>query len=442
MVYERSLKTFKLLQKISHYLYPHRGFEQPFGCFDTTSLTIMDRQLFLILFLQVHNLLSVMLGSMLFLRTVFRFFLVLYAERFVKKGNLCLNLLQQLYWLAWVVFVVNGLVPFVPLLSGTYPWNTYRGQLCLGALADGENDKSTEFTQHLFFAFKMLTLAFYGVKYFQRVNKYVHGHCPGRKMSSIGKYPRNIIGLQETLFIILILHCFAFAILIFRLTAKNLDKSNAFLVNLICESCLHSIYFSVFIFARSKDMPTRKQAARCVKFNTSKVKTLQPRRPHDMYFPSKQCPIQVDLDISKTCMFELKEPAGLKLSNQNSSQSNSKLCLKDTNENSGISKIHPRVTTVYHSSSKAKQNTRLREDGFKSVQPKRRTDSMNLLQMPPIASENHLPIDLKLQKDPEAIINFPSESFRIHVHSIEDSDQIEPVQLGVHRFSYFTTAKN
>ena len=402
----------------------------------------MDRQLFLILFLQVNNLLGVMLGSTLFLSIVFRFFLVLNAERFVKKGNLCLNLLQQLYWLAWVVFVVNGLVPFVPLLSGTYPVDTYRGQLCLGALTDGENDKSSGFSQHIFFAFKMFTLAFYGVRYFKRVNKYVHGHCPGQKLSSIGKYPRNIIGLQETLFITFILLCLAFAILIFRLTAKNLDKSNAFLVNLICESCLHLLYFSVFIFARSKDMPTRKQAARCVEFNTSKVKTLQPRRPRDLYFPSQQCPIQVDLDISKTCLFEPKEPADLKLSNQNSSQSNSKLCLKDTNvKNKVISKIHPRVTTLYHSSLKAKQNTRLREDGFKSVQPKVQPDSSNLLKMPPIASENHSPIDLKLQKDPEAIINFPSESLRIHVQSIEDSDQIEPVQRADHRFNYFTAEK-
>ena len=232
-----------------------------------------------------------MLGSTLFLGIVFRFTLVLSAERFVKKGNL--NHLQQLFWLAWVIFLVNGLVPFIPFLSGTFPWSTRRGQLCLGDLAFGENKNITKISQHCFFCFKMVILAFYGVRYFHKVKKYLHGQCPRQKMSSIGKYQRNIIGLSTTCLIFVLLHCFALAILFFRLFAKNMDVSIAFCVNLICESFLYLVYLAIFIFVRRGDLPTRKEA-RCVEFNIAK-KALEPRRPGDFHFPI-QCPNQVQED--------------------------------------------------------------------------------------------------------------------------------------------------
>ena len=237
-----------------------------------------------------------MLGSTLFLGIVFRFILVLSAERFVKKGRFNLNHLQQLFWLAWVIFLVNGLVPFIPFLSGTFPWSTRRGQLCLGDLAFGENKNITKISQHLFFYFKMILMAFYGVRYLHKVKKYLRSQCPRQKMSSIGKYQRNIIGLSTTCLIFVLLHCFALAILFFRLFAKNMDVSIAFCVNLICESFLYLVYLAIFIFVRRGDLPTRKEAARCVEFNIAKkVKALEPRRPGDFHFPS-QCPNQVQED--------------------------------------------------------------------------------------------------------------------------------------------------
>ena len=86
------------------------------------------------------------------------------------------------------------------------------------------------------------------------------------------------------------------AILFFRLVAKNLDTSVAFFVNLICESFVYLLSLAIFIFVRRTDLPTRKEAARCVEFNIAKkVKALEPRRPGDFHFPS-QCPNQVQED--------------------------------------------------------------------------------------------------------------------------------------------------
>ena len=302
-----------------------------------------------------------MLGSTLFLSIVLRFVLVLFAQRFVRKGRLNLHLVQQLYWLAWVGFVVNGLVPFVPVLSGSFPWNTYRDQLCLDALADGENKKLLKFPQHLFFGFKMAFLVFYGVKIFHRIKTYVDGQCPRQKLSSIGKYRRNVIGLWETLFIILTMHFLGFVIVFFRW--KHLDKSNAFLVNLVCESLTYLFYIGVFLFASRKDVPTREEAAQHVIFNNSKVKVLEPRRQSNSYFPNQAGP-----NIPKAQALQPKESAGLKLL-------------------------------------KAEKNMRLPVGIF-----------MN-------SCGKYSSIEFDLQENPDAIIPFPPSP--IQVHTIHNSDQIE-----------------
>lgn len=367
-----------------------------------------------------------MLGSTLFLSIVLRFVFILYADRFVKKGRLNLKLLQQLYWPTWVVFVINGLVPFVPVLSGTFPWNTYRDQLCLGDLPDGENKTLSKIPHYLVFGFKMVLLTIYAVKIIHRVTRYVDGQCPGQKMSSIGKYQRNVMGLRETFFMFLILHCLGFIILGFRLIAKKMDKSNAFLVNLLCESLMFLFYIAVFIFASRKDVPTRKEASQNVIFNKSKVKVLQPRRDSDFYF-SSQCPNQAELYLPKTLASQPKESAGLKKSLQLNitpplRDSSRKWIDKTLSDN----KIHPGGTTiVYHCSSKVGQNFKLPDRTFKTNQTKLKKDSMKGTKyIPHISSSKSSSVDFELQEFPDAIINFPSSPF--HVFSVDNSDQMEP----------------
>ena len=89
------------------------------------------------MFLQVNHLLTSILLVTFFLNVLFRFFLVLYAEGFLRNGSLNLKLFKQLYWLIWAALVLMGLIPFAitPIMQGKFPTqNSFRKQLCLGVL--------------------------------------------------------------------------------------------------------------------------------------------------------------------------------------------------------------------------------------------------------------------------------------------------------------------
>ena len=57
---------------------------------------------------------------------------MLYADGFVKKGQLDLKLFRQLYWLAWSTFVVIELIVFsgTPIFRGNIYQSNSRGRIC------------------------------------------------------------------------------------------------------------------------------------------------------------------------------------------------------------------------------------------------------------------------------------------------------------------------
>ena len=219
-----------------------------------------------------------------FLSVVFRYFLVLYAEGFVKKGTLDVKLLKQIYWLVWVVLVTIGLVPFLitPIVLDDFPRDKFRGQLCLGVFVPEDENESQP--DHLFLQphISMALMVFYMVRFNNRVKKYIHGNCPRQRVSCIGKYKRNVIGLKTTYTTALALHCFTFAIKFFRQPTKYLSASNAFLVNyIVLDSFIYLFAFCVFLYARRQDIPDREDAKSQVDFYLSKNRPLQPRRPNN-----------------------------------------------------------------------------------------------------------------------------------------------------------------
>ena len=111
--------------------------------------------------MQVDMLVIAILVVTFFLSVAFRFFLVLYAEGFIKKGTLDVKLLKQIYWLVWVVLVTIGLIPFAiaPIVVGNFPRDKYRSQLCLAVpVAEDEKESSNLFLQP---QFAMALMAFY-----------------------------------------------------------------------------------------------------------------------------------------------------------------------------------------------------------------------------------------------------------------------------------------
>ena len=380
----------------------------------------MSKVFKMIFVVQVQILLIAIFVVTFFLSVVFRFFLVLYAQGFVKKGSLEVKLLKRIYWLQWFVLVIIGQIPFAiePIVTGDFPRGNigrYRAELCLGFVtSDNENINESLFLQP---QFEMLIMAFYMVRFFHRVKKYISGKCPGGKISSIGKYQRNVIELNTTYIIALILHCFTFLIKFLRQLTQNLDQSNAFLVNFIfLDSFIYLLSCCIFLYVRRQDIPDRKDATNNVEFYVTNVQVLQPRRPDDFFSFSNQAkPVtserslnmkkdRVESNSSKMIFIQQLKPK-----NCDGFWIRRKL-------------EHPRVT-IYNS--KANQTKRI--DAF--------SKGPRALEMPPIVSDHLSSFDFALEKNPKEVIDHPS---KIQCMEEQLDFKVVPGKKSLHRFSYFS----
>ena len=145
----------------------------------------------------------------------------------MKTGRLNLKLLRQLYWLVWnrlvtlvvmnywkfrgptyerdrfqqqisrLAFVAIALTPapLTPITKGGFPKNTFRGQVCL---LQEKIESEEDFKKGFLERFPQVVEIIYTCRFVRQVNKFVDGHCPGGKICSIGKYRRNILGLQSS----------------------------------------------------------------------------------------------------------------------------------------------------------------------------------------------------------------------------------------------------
>ena len=392
-----------------------------------------------LIFLQVSHLLIAILLVTFFLNIQFRFFLVIYAEGFLKKGILNLKLFKQLYWLLWVALVLFGLIPFAitPIMLGNFPTqNSYRKQLCLGVLVFEKNEKDKNpFGTRI----TMVLAVFYILRFVHKVKSFVHGQCPGGKISSIGKFQRNVISLRMTSFIALILHCFFFVLTFMRELTQNLDKSKAFFVNfVVLDGFVYLLAFCIFIFARNHDMPTRKDAAKNVDFYVSKVQVLQPRRPEYFNVPSQmskrpdRSEIQEETRISVEAHFSKTAATQPDQSTFSRDSLKPKTCdqfwIRRVVSNN---KIHP-IVTIYNSSAKVEPKSR--EVAIETNQAKRKGYLRKESEMAQDISDIQPYIDSALTENPNAIISFPSKVPGIHVPSDDNSEKMK----AVHRFSFLT----
>ena len=398
-------------------------------CQSSSSLLVFRCQKFS----QVHHLLTSILLVTFFLNVVFRCFLVFYAEGFLQKGTLNLKLFKQLYWLLWVALVTLGLIPFAitPIMLGKFPTqDSYRKQLCLGALVFEKEEKDANpFGTRIL----MVLMIFYILRFVCKAKSFVHGQCSGGKMCSIGKFQRNVIGLRITCFVALILPCLIFVLTFIRELTQNMDKTKAFFVNFVLfDGLIYLLAFGIFLFARSHDIPTRKDAAKHVDFYVSKVQVLKPRKPDNFSVPSQCYLNQVDQISPNTT---IPKPADMKPDRSRFSGKNPvwtgglrpKSCdrfwiRRVVSDN----KIHP-IVTIYDSSVKVEPQFRATNDTLDGNQPMRKEFSRKELEM----SDNHPSIE-----NPNAIISFPSEVVQVHVPNVGNSEK--RLVKDVQRFRYFT----
>ena len=221
--------------------------------------------------------------------------MVVHAEGFVKKNGLDLKLFKQLYWLvwhydlpdlvfrlAWLVFVTIALTPspITPIIKGGFPQNTYRGQVCL--LQEKIEGNQENFKKGFLERFPQIVEIIYTLRFVHKVNKFVDGHCPGRKMSSIGKYRRNILGLQSTFWAALCGASFPILDYFVRFLSQSFSKWEAFYVNfIILDGIVYLFYVSILVVAWLQDIPSLKETPRRIVFYVSKPQKIEPRRLSD-----------------------------------------------------------------------------------------------------------------------------------------------------------------
>ena len=178
-----------------------------------------------------------------------------------------------------MVFVTIALTPspITPILRGGFPQNTYRGQVCL--LQEKIEGNQENFKKGFLERFPQIVEIIYTLRFVHKVNKFVDGHCPGRKMSSIGKYRRNILGLQSTFWAALCGASFPVVDYFVRFLSQSLNKWEAFYVNFfILDGIVYLFYVSILVVALMEDIPSLKEGPRRIVFYVSKPQKLEPRR--------------------------------------------------------------------------------------------------------------------------------------------------------------------
>ena len=158
---------------------------------------------------------------------------------------------------------------------------------------DGDERVEEIYKKDFFVRFFLLIQIFYSVRFFYRMTRYTKGQCPRGKMSSIGKYQRNILGLKSTFWAGVSGSLFPLIQNILRtVTEHALSRWHAFYANfIILDSLLYLFYISIFLVASLKDVPSVSDPPRKTTFYASRPTKLEPRRPKTQFKVSGLPPV-------------------------------------------------------------------------------------------------------------------------------------------------------
>ena len=148
------------------------------------------------LLIQARSTIKVVYPTILLFSIMFRTVLILHSDKgLVTKGAHNLELFNQLFWIIVGCFLV--MLQGVTLFRNNFLEGTTKGQICLLLNLDGDDDGRHKFIMiRTTFAIGNIILAHYLQL---RVKSFLSGHCPQKKMSCIGIYPRNLISFRSTL---------------------------------------------------------------------------------------------------------------------------------------------------------------------------------------------------------------------------------------------------
>ena len=207
---------------------------------------------------------------------------MLYADGFVKKGQLDLKLFRQLYWLAWFTFVAIELIVFAgtPIFRGNIYQSNSRGRICAllvnqdDVLDDQEDSVKTSFTK-----FGLIVQLFYTIRFVRRIRRFVKGQCPRNILSSIGKYRRNVANLYWEFWCSVLWSFFPSIDFTLRKISMAYIPHFAFFVNFVLiDSVLYLFFIVLFLALCQSDIPSKAELTKKHYFYVTDPKHLEPRR--------------------------------------------------------------------------------------------------------------------------------------------------------------------
>ena len=212
----------------------------------------------------------------------FRFFLVLHSDGFVKRGKLHLKLFRQLYWLAWATFVSITITVFAvrPMIRGDFHYATSRGRICIMVTnISGTEDNEEDTLQMFIIKFIAVVQLVYTLRFVRRIRKYVLGQCPRNILSSIGRYPRNVVNLRLEFWCSVLGSCFPSLDYAVRRISMNQTPAFAFFVNFVLLDGLLYLFFVGLFFALSRnEVPSKRVTPENYFIHVSPPQQLEPRR--------------------------------------------------------------------------------------------------------------------------------------------------------------------
>ena len=133
--------------------------------------------------------------------------------------------------------------------------------------------------------FGLVVQLLYTLSFVRRIRKYVLGQCPGKNLSSIGRYRRNVVDLRWEFWCSVLGSCFPGLDYVVRKISMTQTPKFAFFVNFVLLDSLLYLFFIIFFFSVSRlPIPSKKVAQQKRSFYVSPQpqQYLEPRRSEEI----------------------------------------------------------------------------------------------------------------------------------------------------------------
>ena len=235
---------------------------------------------------QSSYILAIVLTNMFYFSFLWRTFLILHAEGFIRNGKLNITLFGQLFWIISIAFmtIAYSVYPGSIFINGSFPHQTI---ICLlGSLDDKRDSDRPKIIGVILIS--VLNHIFFVLYFSWKAKRQLKTFGPNNKMTSIGKYRRNVINYRESAVVSVAWSLFNILDVSLIAVCKllNLGRNTFFFVDRFMSVILLE-FLSIFIVYRisCREMPCLCKPPKPAQFYVHSPLVLVPRRPPDPLIP-------------------------------------------------------------------------------------------------------------------------------------------------------------